>query len=123
MKRFIFLMLMGFSLNGFAHDDGGVLGEDASAVDYFVVSCSADSDRMYFGISTSNTTPLLSAQVAKGNFVTNVTPARGGVKIIQGSGGYRITVDKNDVGKVGYSFEYHCENNGEHTETNITRLQ
>ncbi len=123
MKRFIFLMLMGFSFNSFAHDDGGILGENADAVDYFIVDCSADSDRMYFNISTSTTKPLLSAQVVKGTFATNIPTSRGGVEISQGGDSYRITVNKNGVGKVGYSFEYHCENGGEHTNTNITRLQ
>jgi hypothetical protein len=123
MKRFLFLMLMGFSFNSFAHDDGGVLGEEASAVDYFIVNCSSDSDRMYFKISSSNTMPLISAQVAKNNFVTNITPSRGGVEVFQTDGNYRITIDKNGVGSVGYSFEYHCENGGEHTETSIVRLQ
>ena len=123
MKHFIFLMLMGFSLNTLAHDDGGVLSEELSAVDYFMVNCSEDSDRMYFKISTPVTTPLLSAQVIKGNFVTNIPTSRGGVEIMQGGGNYRIAVNKNGIGKVGYSFEYHCENGGEHTETSINQLQ
>ncbi|MDD2865219.1 MAG: hypothetical protein PHC99_10940 [Methylococcales bacterium] len=123
MKRFIFLMLMGLSFNSFAHDDGGVLSEDVTAVDYFMVSCSEDSDRMYFKISTPTTTPLLSAQVMKGNFVTNIPTSRGGVEILQGGGNYRILVNKNGAGKVGYAFEYHCENGGEHTETSINQLQ
>lgn len=114
---------MGLSLNVFAHDDGGQLGEESSVVDYFMVSCSADSDRMYFKISTPIAKPLLSAQVVKGTFATNIPTSRGGVEILQGGGNYRITVNKNGVGKVGYSFEYHCENGGEHTETDITRLQ
>ena len=123
MKRFIFLMLMGLSFNSFAHDDGGVLDEDVTAVDYVMVNCSEDSDRMYFKISTPTATPLLSAQVIKGNFVTNIPISRGGGEIMQGGGNYRILVNKNGVGKVGYSFEYHCENSGEHTETSISKLQ
>ncbi len=118
MKHLI-LLLMSLSLNCFAHDDGGTLGEEEKAVDYFLVSCSADTDRMYFSISTSNKSPLLSAQVSKGNFVTNIIPSRGGVEIIQGNGNYRILVNKNGIGKVDYSFVYHCENNGEHTDTEI----
>lgn len=123
MKRFIFLMLMGLSFNSFAHDESGILGTDASSVDYLVVTCSADGDmipdKMYFKISTLNATPLVSAQVAKGNFVTNVTSNRGGIEVRQGEGEYRITVDKNGTGFVSYSIEYHCESGGEHTETTI----
>lgn len=125
MKRFIFLMLMGLSFNSFAHDYSGVLPADASAVDFLVVSCDADGemipDKMYFKISSPDASPLISAQVAKGNFATNITPSRGGVEVRQGMGEYRITVDKNGAGIASYSIEYHCESGGEHTETTITR--
>ena len=125
MKRFIFLMLMGLSFNSFAHDYSGVLPTDASAVDFLVVSCDADGDmipdKMYFKISSPDSKPLISAQVAKENFVTNITPNRGGVEVLQGRGEYRITVDKNGAGIASYSIEYHCESGGEHTETTITR--
>lgn len=123
MKRFIFLMLMGLSFNSFAHDDGGKLDAEISATNYFIVNCSADSDRMYFKISSSSTKPLLSAQIVKGNFATNIPASRGGVEIMQGGGDYKIIVSKNGIGAIGYSFEYHCENGGEHTETSINQLQ
>lgn len=123
MKNVLFLMLLGLSLNSFAHEDGGILAADVSAVDYYSVECGADSDRMYFNLSSSVTTPLINAQVEKGNFVTNISPSRGGVEIFEGGGSYRITIDKNGVGKVGYSFEFHCENGGEHTDTSIVRIQ
>ncbi len=125
MKRFIFLMLAGLSFNSFAHDYSGVLPAEASATDFLAVSCDADGDmipdKMYFKISSSDAMPLISAQVAKGNFATTITPSRGGVEIYQGQGQYRITVDKNGVGIVSYSIEYHCESGGNHTETTITR--
>lgn len=119
MKQFLFLLLMGLSFSGFAHDASGFLAADKSVVDYYVVSCSFDSDRMYFKISAATKTPLISAQIVKDNFATNITPSRGGVELLNGAGDYRITIDKNGVGAVGYSFEYHCENGGEHTETFI----
>jgi hypothetical protein len=121
MKRFIFLMLMGLSFDSFAHDDGGVLGAEVSSVDYYAIDCSVDSDRMYFRISAPNVKPLVSAQVSKGNFATNIIATRGGVSMIEGGGIYRVTVNKNGTGEVGYSFEFHCENNGEHTETTIVK--
>ncbi|MDD5229210.1 MAG: hypothetical protein PHN45_05510 [Methylococcales bacterium] len=124
MKRFIFLMLTGLSFNSSAHDYSGVLPAEASAVDFLGVSCNADGDmvpdKMYFKISSPDTTPLISAQIAKGNFVTNMTPNRGGVEIYQGEGLYRVTVDKNGTGVASYSIEYHCESGGDHTETTIT---
>ncbi len=123
MKRFIFLMLMGLSFNALAHDDGGKLDLEISAANYFMVNCSSDSDRMYFKISTPVTKPLLSAQIIKGDFATNIPVSRGGVEIMQGGGYYKIIISKNGTGVVGYSFEYHCENGGEHTETSINQLQ
>jgi hypothetical protein len=123
MKRFIFLMLIGLSSNSFAHDASGVLDGGVSTVDYFIVTCSADGsmipDKMFFKISSPNVTPLISAQVAKGTSVTNITPNRGDVEIYQGAGEYKITVDKNGAGVASYSIEYHCESGGEHTETTI----
>lgn len=125
MKGFIFLLLAGLSFNSFAHDYSGVLSEDVSAVDFLVVSCSTDGvmvpDKMFFKISSPDAKPLVSAQVAKGNFVTNITPSRGGIYVQQGEGEYRITVDKNGAGVASYSLEYHCESGGEHTETTISR--
>lgn len=119
MKHFLFLLLMGLASNSFAHDASGVLADEVSAVDYYVISCSLDSDRMYFKISSASKTPLISAQIAKDNFATNITPSRGGVELLNGGEDYRITISKNGVGSIGYSFEYHCENGGEHTETFI----
>lgn len=124
MKRVLFLMLIGLSFNSFAHDYSGVLPAEISAVDFLGVSCNTDGDmipdKMYFKISSPDTTPLISAQVTKGDFVTNITPSRGGVEIHKGEGLYRITVDKNGVGVASYSIEYHCESSGNHTETTIT---
>ena len=128
MKHFIFLMLMGLSLNVFAHTVGNSsMAVALSTVDYWVVDCDADGtmipDKMFFQIDTSDSLPLISAQVIKGNFVTNFTSSHGGADIYQGAGKYRITVDKNGVGAVGYSIEAHCYDGGNHTETDITRLQ
>lgn len=125
MKGLIFLLLAGLSFNSFAHDESSVLPAEVSAVDYFIITCSADGDmipdKMFFKIGSPDTKPLISAQVAKGNFVTNITPSRGGVEIRQGEGDYRITVAKNGTGVVSYSVEYHCESGGEHTATTIER--
>lgn len=128
MKKILFLLLMGLSFNSFAHDYSGRFYDESvntSAVDYLIVTCSVDGemvpDKMFFKISSPDSKPLVSAQVAKNNFVTNVVPSRGGVEIAQGAGEYRITVDKNGAGVASYSLEYHCESGGEHTETTIER--
>lgn len=125
MKKIIFLLLAGLSYNSFAHDESGVLSAEVSAVNFLVISCDVDNDlipdKMYFKISSPDVTPLVSAQVSKGNFVTNMTPARGGVEIYQGAGEYRVTVDKNGSGVASYSIEYHCESGGDHTQTTIVR--
>lgn len=125
MKKILFLLLAGFSFNSFAHDYSGVLPAETSAVDFLVISCDIDNglipDKMYFKINSSNTAPLISAQIAKGNFATNMTPNRGGMEIYQGAGEYRVTVDKNGAGIASYSIEYHCESGGDHTQTTIVR--
>lgn len=137
MKRFILLMLVGLPLNAFAHDWSGNLGEDVSATDYIMIYCSADgsipADRLFLKLTSDSPAgaPLISAQIAKGSLVTNVTDLINGdttssreADVAAGEGVYRVTVNKNKVGKVSYSFAYHCQSNsGEHSETNATTLQ
>lgn len=137
MKRFIFLMLMGLSFNSFAHDWSDQLGASASATDYISISCTIDGslvpDKLFFQIisNSSTGTPLVSAQIAKGLYVTNVTDLISGdaissrfAEIKGGDGAYRITVNKNGTGAIAYSFVYHCENaNGEHTDTDLTMIK
>jgi hypothetical protein len=129
MKRFIFLMLMGLSFNSFAHDESGFLDADMSAVRYITVDCVNDGAILQDKLSvqlTSNAAvgmPLISAQIAKDSYVTNITdlinndgkPSRL-VEINKGAGEYRITVDKNGTGIVDYSLEIHCMSSetGEH---------
>ena len=123
MKCLIFLLLIGVSFNSFSDVISGTLGADVSATHYLVVTCSVDGsmipDKMYFRINSLSTKPLVSAQVAKDNFVTNMTSKRGGAEIRQGEGEYRITIDKNGNGVARYSIEYHCESGGNHTETTL----
>lgn len=125
MKKILLSLLTFATFNCFAHDYSGILPADVSTVDHLSVSCSIDGnmipDKMYFKISTPDSLPLISAQVAKDNIVTNVTPSRGGIEIRQGAGDYRITIDKNGTGVMSYSIEYHCESGGDHTETTIVR--
>jgi hypothetical protein len=123
MKRFIFLMLMGLSFGCFADSNERTLGESVTEANYFIVECSDDSDRMYFEISSLIKKPLLSAQIFKGNFATNIPANNGGVEILQGGGNYKIVVSKNGVGTIDYSFEYHCANKDGHAGTKITQLQ
>lgn len=137
MKRFLFLMLLGLPVSTFAHDLNDELAEPASSTDYLMVYCSADgsisADKLYFQLSNDSpaNAPLVSAQIAKDSFATNVTdlisgdstPSRA-VEVNGGAGAYRITVNKNGVGKVNYSFVYHCESNqGDHAGTDTVSLQ
>lgn len=137
MKRLLFLMLLNLPFTTFAHDMGGELGEPASATDYYMIYCSTDGteipDKLYFQLTSTSPSnaPLISAQIAKDTFATSVTDLINGdanssrvAEIIGGEGAYRVTVNKNKVGKASYAFVYHCEsNNGEHTETTDTTLQ
>jgi len=137
MKRFLFLMLMSLPVCGFAHDLSGDLGEAASATDYMMIYCSADgsitADKLYFQLSNDSpgSAPLVSAQITKNNFATNITDLINGdanssrvAEIAGGQGAYQVTINKNGVGKASYSFVYHCESNeGEHAETTDSSLQ
>ena len=148
MKRFLFLMLMSLPVCGFAHEGSGVLGDpedkandvgDAAAIsDYIMISCKADgsipADKLYFQLTSNSPADapfLVSAQIAKDNSATNVTdPINGDVNpsrqvvVNGGEGMYRVTINKNGVGKASYSFVYHCESNeGEHAETTDSSLQ
>lgn len=138
MKRLVVGILASLSLTTQAHDFSGSLGESVNATDYLWVNCKADgtitADKLYFQLSSESpatSLPLVSAQIAKGNAVTNVTdlangdsqPSRG-VELVTGEGMYRITLNKNRAGKMNYSFVYHCQSNsGEHAETDTLMLQ
>ena len=113
------------------------LGEEVSATDYIMIFCSADgsipADRLFFQLTSDSPSSagLVSAQIAKDNFVTNVTDLINGdanssreADVNGGSGVYRVTVTKNKAGKASYSFAYHCQSNeGEHAITDTTTLQ
>ena len=138
MKQLALLCLSGMPFVIQAHDFSGNLGESVAATDYLLVSCQADgsitADKLYFQLTSESvgaSQPLISAQIAKGNLVTNVTDLSSGdfipsrnAEIAGGQGIYRVTLNKNKAGKAAYSFVYHCQSNsGEHAETNTIILQ
>lgn len=123
MKKIILLLLAVISFNSFGDDLSAVLPEETSAVDFITLSCEEEEglvpDKLFFKITSSSVKPVVSAQIQKGNFVTNVTSSRNGVEIKQGAGMYRVTVDKNGAGVASYSIECHCESGNVHTQTRI----
>lgn len=131
MKKIILTLLVGMSFNSFAHDERVVLGADVSEMKQIFITCESEGDilqdKLYLRL-TSNApanAPLISAQIAKGNFVTTVTdsinndgnPSRA-AEIKQGDGMYRVTVSKNGQGSgvVDAALEIHCISSvtGEH---------
>lgn len=129
MKKMLFLLLAGVSFNSFAHDERVVLGTDVAEVKQFFISCENEGDilqdKLYIQMTSnsSTATPLVSAQIAKGNFATTITdlanndgkPSRA-AEMKQGAGMYRVTVDKNGTGNADVSLEIHCLSSatGEH---------
>lgn len=129
MNKILFLLLAGVSFSSFAHDERVVLGADVSEVKQFFISCESEGDilqdKLFFQLTSNSSasSPLVSAQIAKGNFVTTVTdtanndgkPSRA-AEINQGAGMYRVTVNKNGTGVADASLEIHCLSSvtGEH---------
>lgn len=129
MKKMLLLLLASASFNSFAHDERVVLNTDASEVKQFFISCKSEGDilqdTLYIQLtsSSSTTSPLVSAQIAKGNFATTITDLVNNdgkssrtAEIKQGDGMYRITVNKNGIGVTDAALEIHCLSSvtGEH---------
>lgn len=118
-----------------AHDQGGTLGADASATDYYQVNCLDDSGKLFFNaqnVSAPGSAPL-NAQIVKQdqNLYMSTTDNIGGdsqsspsLTAVGGSGNYSVIVDKSGAGKVKYTFDFHCEKlDGTHTGTDIFKVQ
>lgn len=132
-----FVIVTGCPIVVSAHDQGGSLGTDSSATDYYQVSCFDDgsgiADQLFFevrGESKSVASPV-SAQIIKGDLSMSTTDNvdgdqtySPGIAVVGGSGTYFVIVDKSGAGKVNYTFEYHCQTStGVHTGTDIAMVQ
>jgi hypothetical protein len=117
-----------------AHDMSSSLAVQASASDYFQVSCLDDeavTELLFFRLtgSKSAAAPVVSAQISKGSQATNLTidsktGFSRGVEVHGGGGAYYVTVNKSKAGRAGYAFDYHCQSaSGIHTGTETVTLQ
>ena len=131
----LFIVAIGCPMIGWAHDKRGTLGADASATDFYKITCS-DDGRGPAGklsldaenVSAPNSAPL-NVQIFKDdhNLYMSTTDNVGednqtspSLTAIGGSGNYSVLVDKSGVGKVKYSLDFHCETlGGVHTGTDI----
>lgn len=151
----VFMMAMlGLTVaaNAVAHDQIGSLGEDASATDYYMVTCSTDaggeSDRLEVRLLDATITPgggKISAVIQRENVAATasdpvrVTRGEGcagfnDVKqdknpgplssVALGNGVYYIMVHKQKPGPKNYLLQYHCKSaEGIHTGTAIVTIQ
>lgn len=131
-KALSLFAMMIFSYVAQAHDYNGDLGQDKTATDFHVVSCSDGTSQIYFSMTVfdaSSSDTLVSAKVLGDSSTFSVTAAGGNIKITQGidvptTSGALILVSKNKSGSVNYNLAYHCQSaSGEHTETDLSTLQ
>jgi hypothetical protein len=131
------LLVIGFAQTVFAHEQGGILGNAANAVDYYQINCTDDgtgpADHLVVAImdAAPKKAPLLSVQVTKGKLAQNTTDSIDGdaafspeVSLQGGNGAYYVTIDKTKAGPEVYTLDYHCITaSNEHTGTDIFNLQ
>lgn len=128
------LFALALSSNVYAHSFGLTLGNDAGANHYFGVICSsesgADTDRLLLRVRTDTVGgPLVSAQVRKGEVVTNTTDATNGdadysptSRTPGGNGLYHVTINKTGAGRIDFTLDVHCMNKSEDVHTGTDGL-
>lgn len=123
-----------------AHTQSGSLGSDASATDFYQVTCSDDGSGAPASLAVQVldaspvAAPIVSVQVQKGLLLTNSSDPVDGdtaasplVSVNGGAGVYDVLIDKSAAGAETYTLTYHCmtgaDGTGSHTGTSITVRQ
>jgi hypothetical protein len=135
----VFIMAaFGFTTNAVAHDQIGALGEDGSATDYYLVTCSTDAGGVTGQLETYIYDPTTTQGGGKisvvsqfGNAATTASdPVRtdtnpGPPAYLPGTDGtYNLFVHKLKAGPKNYLLSYHClSSEGAHTGTALITIQ
>ncbi|BAW80169.1 hypothetical conserved protein [Candidatus Nitrosoglobus terrae] len=137
----LIVIALGWSINVFAHNQIGTLGDPASATDFYMVQCSTDSGgvtgRLYTQILDGTTTAgggkISVVSEFNGDNIIDATTAsapvrdgqNGPASILPGADGiFLMFVHKLKEGVKDYNVTYHCQSSeGVHTGTSIQTIQ
>lgn len=149
----VFMMAaFGLTVDAIAHDQIGALGQDSSATDYYLVTCSTDAggvtgqlDVQIYDPTTTQGGGKISAVVKHGNVVGTAsdprrvqwqngnvctginkpdTEAGPPIFVHGGNGTYDVMVHKQKEGPKNYLLTYHClSTEGTHTGTALITIQ
>jgi hypothetical protein len=134
----IMMAALGFTTNAVAHDQIGALGEDGSATDYYLVTCSTDAggvtgqlETFIYDPTTTQGGGKISVVSQFGNAATTASdPVRtdtnpGPPAYLPGTDGtYNLFVHKLKAGPKNYLLSYQClTSEGVHTGTALITIQ